>query len=67
MSKINATSWKELKKQLRPLQGKPYAEEVLFHDRKLALNYLKEQKIVNKNVRTYRKDEGLDKVNKMSG
>lgn len=26
MNKINATSWKELKKQLRPLQGKAIFE-----------------------------------------
>ena len=36
---------------------KPRAEEVLFHDRKLALKYLKEQKIINKDVRVYKKDE----------
>ena len=42
------------------LMHKPRAEEVLFHDRKLALNYLKEQKKINKNVKIYRKDEDVE-------
>lgn len=41
------------------LMHKPRAEEVLFHNRKLALNYLKEQKKINKNVRTYKKDDDM--------
>ena len=42
------------------LMHKPRAEEVLFHDRKLALKYIKEQKKINKNVKTYKKDEDVE-------
>ena len=35
---------------------KPRAEEVLFKDRKLALEYLAEQKELNKDVETYKED-----------
>lgn len=39
------------------LMHKPRAEEVLFKDRKLALNYLKEQKQINKDVIVCKDDE----------
>ena len=39
------------------LMHKPRAEEVLFKDRKLALEYLAEQKELNKDVKTYKEDE----------
>ena len=39
------------------LMHKPRAEEVLFHDRKLAVKYIKEQKELNKDVKTYKEDD----------
>ena len=42
------------------LMHKPRAEEVLFKDRKLALEYLAEQKELNKDVKTYKEDEFYD-------
>ena len=39
------------------LMHRPRAEEVLFYDRKMALDYLAEQKELNKDVKTYKEDE----------
>ena len=39
------------------LMHKPRAEEVLFYDRKMAVDYLAEQKELNKDVKTYKEDE----------
>lgn len=42
------------------LVHKPRVEEVLFKDRKLAVEYIKEQKKINKDVKVYKKDEDVE-------